>query len=72
MSWFSKLVPSKIRTVGGTKRTVPEGLWIKCDGCSACIVACYVENNVPVIGEEGVLRSRQMSWLRIERFVGSL
>ena len=42
----------------------------KCTGCSACVVACYVENNISVIGEEGVLRNRQMSWLRIERFVG--
>jgi len=42
----------------------------KCTGCSACVVACSIENNIPMIGEAGVLRSRQMSWLRIERFVG--
>jgi anaerobic selenocysteine-containing dehydrogenase/Fe-S-cluster-containing dehydrogenase component len=42
----------------------------KCTGCSACVVACYVENNVAVVGEEGVMRSRQMSWLRIERLAG--
>ena len=41
----------------------------RCNGCSACVVACSIENNIPNVGEEGVLRSRQMSWLRIERFV---
>jgi len=42
----------------------------RCSGCSACVAACYVENNIPVVGEEGTLRARQMSWLRIERWVG--
>lgn len=45
MSWFSKLVPSKIRTVGGNKRTVPEGLWVKCDGCSAVLYRSELERN---------------------------
>jgi acetyl-CoA carboxylase carboxyl transferase subunit beta len=48
MSWFSKLVPSKIRTVGGSKRTVPEGLWIKCDGCSAVLYRSELERNFDV------------------------
>lgn len=42
----------------------------RCTGCSACVVACALENNVPQLGEEAVLRNRQMSWLRIERYVG--
>ena len=42
----------------------------RCTGCSACVVACALENNVPQLGEESVLRNRQMSWLRIERYVG--
>jgi anaerobic selenocysteine-containing dehydrogenase/Fe-S-cluster-containing dehydrogenase component len=42
----------------------------RCDGCAACVVACSVENNVPVVGEAGLLRRRQMTWLRIERYVG--
>jgi acetyl-CoA carboxylase carboxyl transferase subunit beta len=48
MSWFSKLMPSKIRTVGGAKRTVPEGLWIKCDGCSAVLYRSELERNFDV------------------------
>jgi anaerobic selenocysteine-containing dehydrogenase/Fe-S-cluster-containing dehydrogenase component len=42
----------------------------KCTGCSACIVACSVENNIPSVGESGLLRNRGMNWLRIERYVG--
>ena len=48
MSWFSTLMPSKIRTVGGNKRTVPEGLWIKCDGCSAVLYRSELERNLDV------------------------
>ena len=48
MSWFSKLVPSKIRTVGGNKRTVPEGLWIKCDGCGSVLYRSELERNLDV------------------------
>ncbi|MDH3526397.1 MAG: acetyl-CoA carboxylase, carboxyltransferase subunit beta [Gammaproteobacteria bacterium] len=48
MSWFRKLMPSKIRTVGGSKRTVPEGLWIKCDSCSAVLYRSELDRNFDV------------------------
>jgi anaerobic selenocysteine-containing dehydrogenase/Fe-S-cluster-containing dehydrogenase component len=40
----------------------------KCTGCSACVTACYAENNLATVGQELVVRHRQMSWMRIERY----
>jgi molybdopterin-containing oxidoreductase family iron-sulfur binding subunit len=39
-----------------------------CIGCAACAAACYVENNVPVVGRQDHLQGREMSWLRLEPF----
>ncbi|MGB5494689.1 MAG: acetyl-CoA carboxylase, carboxyltransferase subunit beta [Sedimenticolaceae bacterium] len=48
MSWFEKLIPSRIRTEGGSKKAVPEGLWAKCPSCNAVLYRAEMERNMEV------------------------
>ena len=48
MSWLQKLMPAGIRTQGGSKRNVPEGLWGKCEGCGAVLYQPELERSLKV------------------------
>lgn len=68
MSWLSKLMPSRIRTEGGNKRNVPEGLWTKCAACTAVLYRPELERNLqvcPKCGEHMRLSART----RLDQFL---
>jgi acetyl-CoA carboxylase carboxyl transferase subunit beta len=68
MSWFQKLMPSRIRTEGGNKKSVPEGLWTKCRSCTAVLYRPELERNLlvcPKCNEHMQLGGR----MRLEQFL---
>ncbi len=68
MSWFKKLIPSRIRTEGGSRRSVPEGLWTKCPKCEAVLYKAELERSVEVCPKCGH-HIRQSARRRLNQFL---
>src|SRR5690606_29552457 len=61
MSWFSKLLPPRINKGGGSKKSIPEGLWSKCSACEAVLYRADLDSNhsvCPKCGHHQRIRAR--------------
>ncbi len=68
MSWFEKLLPSRIRTEGGNKRTIPEGLWSKCPECQSVLYRAELERSYDVC-PKCAHHLRQSARKRLDQFL---
>ena len=68
MNWFKKLLPSRIRTDGSAKRSIPEGVWTSCPECKAVLYRAELERNLDVCIKCGH-HMRTPARSRLERFL---
>jgi len=68
MSWFKRLLPSRIRTEGISKRAVPEGVWTSCPACKAMLYRAELERNLDVCPKCGH-HMRISARRRLDRFL---
>ena len=68
MNWFKKLLPSRIRTDGSAKRSIPEGVWTSCPECKAVLYRAELERNLDVCIKCGH-HMRTSARSRLERFL---
>lgn len=68
MSWFEKLIPSRIGTGTRSRGNVPEGLWVKCEGCSTVLYRAELERGNEVCDKCGS-HMRMNARARIEQLM---
>ena len=68
MSWFKNLLPTRIRTEGGNKRSIPEGLWSKCPKCQSVLYRAELERSFDVC-PKCAHHLRQGARKRLEQFL---